>query len=39
MIGVAMGMSRQAALHGALAGKLISGIVTDETTAEHLLQR
>ncbi len=39
MIGVAMGMSRRAALRGALAGKLISGIVTDEATAEHLLQR
>ncbi|WP_158817232.1 sugar-binding transcriptional regulator [Methylocapsa sp. S129] len=39
MIGVAMGVSRRAALRGALAGKLISGLVTDEATAEHLLQR
>jgi DNA-binding transcriptional regulator LsrR (DeoR family) len=39
MIGVAMGMSRRAALRGALAGRLISGLVTDEATAEHLLQR
>ena len=39
MIGVAMGASRRAALRGALAGRLISGLVTDEATAEHLLQR
>jgi DNA-binding transcriptional regulator LsrR (DeoR family) len=39
MIGVAMGVSRRAALRGALAGQLISGLVTDEATAEHLLQR
>jgi DNA-binding transcriptional regulator LsrR (DeoR family) len=26
-------------LRGALAGRLISGLVTDEATAEHLLQR
>jgi len=39
VIGVAMGASRRAALRGALAGKLISGLVTDEATAEHLLQR
>jgi DNA-binding transcriptional regulator LsrR (DeoR family) len=26
-------------LRGALAGGLISGLVTDEATAEHLLQR
>jgi DNA-binding transcriptional regulator LsrR (DeoR family) len=39
MIGVAMGLSRRAALRGALAGRLISGLVTDEATAEHLLQR
>jgi DNA-binding transcriptional regulator LsrR (DeoR family) len=39
MIGVAMGVSRRAALRGALAGRLISGLVTDEATAEHLLQR
>ena len=39
MIGVAMGASRRAAIRGALAGKLISGLVTDEAMAEHLLQR
>ena len=39
MIGVAMGTSRRAALRGALAGKILSGLVTDEATAEHLLQR
>jgi DNA-binding transcriptional regulator LsrR (DeoR family) len=38
MIGVAMGPTRRAALRGALAGHLISGLVTDEATAEHLLQ-
>lgn len=38
VIGVAMGPSRRAALRGALTGKLISGLVTDEATAEHLLQ-
>jgi DNA-binding transcriptional regulator LsrR (DeoR family) len=38
MIGVAMGPTRRAALRGALAGQLISGLVTDEATAEHLLQ-
>jgi DNA-binding transcriptional regulator LsrR (DeoR family) len=39
MIGVAMGASRRAAIRGALAGRLISGLVTDESTAEHLLHR
>jgi DNA-binding transcriptional regulator LsrR (DeoR family) len=39
VIGVAMGPSRRAPLRGALAGRLISGLVTDEATAEHLLQR
>jgi DNA-binding transcriptional regulator LsrR (DeoR family) len=39
MIGVAMGVTRRAALRGALAGRLISGLVTDEATAEHLLQQ
>ncbi len=39
MIGVAMGISRRAPLRGALAGQLISGLVTDEATAEHLLRR
>ena len=39
VIGVAMGISRRAPLRAALAGRLISGLVTDEATAEHLLQR
>ena len=39
MIGVAMGPSRRAPLRAALIGKLISGLVTDEATAEHLLRR
>ena len=39
VIGVAMGPSRRAPVRGALAGRLISGLVTDEATAEHLLQR
>jgi DNA-binding transcriptional regulator LsrR (DeoR family) len=39
MIGVAMGVSRRAPLRGALLGRLISGLVTDEATAEHLLRR
>ncbi len=39
VIGVAMGPSRRAPLRAALTGGLISGLVTDESTAEHLLQR
>ncbi len=39
MIGVAMGPARRSALRAALLGRLISGLVTDETTAEHLLRR
>ena len=39
MIGVAMGPLRRAAIRGALIGQLISGLVTDEATAEHLLRR
>ncbi len=39
MIGVAMGPSRRASIRGALVGKLISGLITDEATAEHLLRR
>ncbi len=39
MIGVAMGPLRRAAIRGALLGQLISGLVTDEATAEHLLRR
>ena len=39
MIGVAMGPSRRAPLKAALIGRLISGLITDEATAEHLLRR
>jgi DNA-binding transcriptional regulator LsrR (DeoR family) len=39
MIGVAMGSTRRAALRAALVGRLISGLITDESTAEHLLRR
>jgi DNA-binding transcriptional regulator LsrR (DeoR family) len=39
VIGVAMGPSRRAPLRAALTGGLLSGLVTDESTAEHLLQR
>jgi DNA-binding transcriptional regulator LsrR (DeoR family) len=39
MIGVAMGSARRAPLRAALHGRLISGLITDEITAEHLLRR
>jgi DNA-binding transcriptional regulator LsrR (DeoR family) len=39
MIGVAMGPLRRAPLRAALIGKLITGLITDEATAEHLLRR
>ena len=39
VVGVAMGPSRRAPLRAALTGGLLSGLVTDESTAEHLLQR
>ena len=39
VIGTAMGVSRRAALRAALAGRLLSGLVTDEATAANLLQR
>jgi DNA-binding transcriptional regulator LsrR (DeoR family) len=39
VIGVAMGAGRRAPIRAALTGRLISGLVTDEATAEHLLQR
>ena len=37
IIGVAMGQARWAAIEAALAGKLVTGLVTDESTAAHLL--
>jgi DNA-binding transcriptional regulator LsrR (DeoR family) len=39
VIGVAMGVTRRAAIRAALTGRLISGLITDESTAEHLLRR
>jgi DNA-binding transcriptional regulator LsrR (DeoR family) len=39
MIGVAMGVPRPAANRAALTGRLITGLITDEATAEHLLRR
>jgi DNA-binding transcriptional regulator LsrR (DeoR family) len=39
VVGVAMGPQRRAAIRAALVGRLISGLVTDEATAEHLLRR
>ncbi len=39
MIGVAMGPARCTPLRAALIGKLVSGLVTDEATAERLLRR
>ncbi len=39
MIGVAMGLPRRAAIRAALTGRLVTGLITDEATAEHLLRR
>ena len=39
LIGVAMGVARRAPIRAALLGRLISGLITDEATAEHLLRR
>lgn len=39
IIGVSRGASRRLPLRAALTGQLISGLVTDEATAAHLLQR
>jgi DNA-binding transcriptional regulator LsrR (DeoR family) len=39
MIGVAMGPARRAAIRAALTGRVITGLITDEATAEHLLRR
>ena len=39
MIGVAMGQARRAAIRAALTGRLLTGLITDEATAEHLLRR
>jgi DNA-binding transcriptional regulator LsrR (DeoR family) len=39
LIGVAMGLQRRAAIRAALTGKLVTGLITDEATAEHLLRR
>jgi len=39
VIGAAMGPTKTEALAGALAGRLINGLITNETTAERLLKR
>jgi len=39
MIGVAMGSSRRTAIRAALTGRLLTGLITDEATAESLLRR
>jgi DNA-binding transcriptional regulator LsrR (DeoR family) len=39
MIGVAMGGPRRAAIRAALTGRLLTGLITDEATAESLLRR
>lgn len=39
VIGLAKGLHKQQAIAAALAGRMISGLVTDETTAEALLGR
>jgi len=39
VIGVAMGSAKTEALAGALAGRLLNGLITNETMAERLLKR
>lgn len=39
VIGTAMGPAKLEALAGALAGRLINGLITNETTAQRLLKR
>lgn len=38
VLGVAMGKAKRAAIKGALRGRLINGLITNETTAELLLK-
>lgn len=38
VIGAAMGPAKLAALRGALAGRIINGLITNEVTAAHLLE-
>jgi DNA-binding transcriptional regulator LsrR (DeoR family) len=38
IVGVAMGPSRRSAVRAALTGRLITGLITDESTADHLLR-
>jgi DNA-binding transcriptional regulator LsrR (DeoR family) len=38
VIGVAMALPRFTAIHGALAGRLINGLITNERMAERLLE-
>ncbi|MDO9414987.1 sugar-binding transcriptional regulator [Pararhizobium sp.] len=37
VIGLAKGKRKYAAIHGALKGRMINGLITDESTAEYLL--
>lgn len=39
VLGVAMGETKRAAMKGALRGRLINGLITNETTAELLLKK
>jgi DNA-binding transcriptional regulator LsrR (DeoR family) len=39
VIGVAMAMNRKKAIKGALAGKLVNGLITNEMMAEQLLEK
>jgi DNA-binding transcriptional regulator LsrR (DeoR family) len=38
VIGVAMAPGRERAIRGAIRGRLINGLITNEAMAEHLLQ-
>ena len=38
-IGIASGQAKVAAIHGALIGRLINGLITNEATAEQLLNK
>ncbi|MCU0831904.1 MAG: sugar-binding transcriptional regulator [Rhizobiaceae bacterium] len=39
VIGIAAGPSKVEAIHGAMTGRLINGLITNETTAEQLLNQ
>jgi DNA-binding transcriptional regulator LsrR (DeoR family) len=38
VIGAAMGPAKRDALRGALAGRIINGLITNEVAATHLLK-